>query len=120
MTDSKVYYASTTDRYWTIVWDYIGGDCGDLPWICWTESEANALGEDWVFETVNDMKAEPDMPEEGGEGWPIYHVVRHDPPTYPLWKQGARWICDGPEGRFHAKTKTEAIRLLRGAAGKHD
>lgn len=32
--------------------------------------------------------------------------------AYPIYKFGARWICDGPDGRFHAKTKSEAETLL--------
>jgi hypothetical protein len=31
---------------------------------------------------------------------------------YPLYKWGARWICEGPDGHFHARTKTEALRML--------
>lgn len=43
-----------------------------------------------------------------------------EPPTYPLWREGNRWICDGPNGRFHARTKAEAIRLLRETGGLYD
>jgi hypothetical protein len=31
---------------------------------------------------------------------------------YPLFRFGARWICDGPLGRFHTRTKSEATELL--------
>jgi hypothetical protein len=38
---------------------------------------------------------------------------------FPVWKQGARWICDGPEGRFQGRTKTETVRLLRESGGEY-
>lgn len=38
--------------------------------------------------------------------------------TYPIVKFGGRWVCDGPDGRFHASTKTEAQRLLVEALDK--
>jgi hypothetical protein len=41
-------------------------------------------------------------------------------PDYPIYKFGARWICDGPEGRFSARTKAEAIRLLDETKGHYD
>lgn len=39
---------------------------------------------------------------------------------YPIVKFGARWVCDGPKGRFHARTKAEAERLLRETQGLLD
>lgn len=39
---------------------------------------------------------------------------------YPIVAFGARWVCDGPKGRFHARTKAEAVRLLREAGGSYD
>jgi hypothetical protein len=39
---------------------------------------------------------------------------------YPIYKFGGRWICDGPNGRFAAKTKAEVQRLLRETSGQYD
>lgn len=64
--------------YWTVVWDYIGGDCGDLPWRFDNEADAIKCGEDWVAETVAEMSMDGDDTQEGDEGWPVFHVVRHD------------------------------------------
>jgi hypothetical protein len=38
---------------------------------------------------------------------------------YPIQKVGSRWICDGPEGRFQAGSKRDAIALLRSTKGKY-
>lgn len=59
--------------YWTVVWDYVGGDCGDLPGEFATEAEAKACGEDWVLEA----RESQDLPQEGEES-PAFHVVRHE------------------------------------------
>ena len=37
---------------------------------------------------------------------------------FPIVKFGARWVCDGPDGRFHTRTKAEAERLLSEALGR--
>lgn len=39
---------------------------------------------------------------------------------YPIVKFGSKWMCDGPEGRFFAHTKAEAIRLLNETGGAYD
>jgi hypothetical protein len=39
---------------------------------------------------------------------------------YPVYKFGARWVCEGPKGRFHAHTKRELQRLLRETSGRYD
>ncbi len=39
---------------------------------------------------------------------------------YPVYRQGSRWICEGPHGRFFARSKTDAQRLLRETGGRYD
>lgn len=101
-TTPNTEYVSVGSSYWVTTWNWLDGDCDTFPWHFATEAEAEACGDDWVAE-----QSAEDQEVAG------YWVTRVDPPTYPVWKFGARWICDGPEGRFHAKTKAEAIRMLR-------
>lgn len=64
--------------FYTVVWDYVGGDCGDLPGTCATEAEAVSYGEGWVLDTLADMSpAERDEAVSYGEGMPVYHVVKY-------------------------------------------
>lgn len=38
---------------------------------------------------------------------------------FPITKFGGRWICDGPEGRFSARSKKEAQALLDATNGRY-
>lgn len=44
------------------------------------------------------------------------HVL--EPDDYPIVRMGARWVCDGPFGRFHARTKRDAERMLTENGGR--
>lgn len=41
---------------------------------------------------------------------------------FPIYKGCSHWTCDGPNGRFTAKTKRDLIALLRETGGlyRHD
>lgn len=60
--------------YYTVSWDYVGGDCGDLPGRCDTEVDARTVGENWVAEA---LAGDPDL-TEGDEGAPVYWIYRHE------------------------------------------
>jgi hypothetical protein len=87
-----------------VLWDN-GHDCGEFPWTFNYRDEAEACGEDWVADMVD---ADPDsLDDEAGYSFEVIEVA-----AFPISKFGARWVCDGPDGRFHARTKKEVERLL--------
>lgn len=83
---------------WTVTLNHVGGDCETMPFRFDSEAEAEGYGADWVAEQTEEA---------------TYWTAKVDPPSYPASKVGGRWICDGPNGRFQAKTKRELIEMLK-------
>lgn len=88
--------------HWTVTLNHVNGDCETMPFRFSEESEAKSYGENWIT-------------EQSGEA--TYWTTKVDPPSYPVYKFGGRWICDGPAGRFHAKTKQQLIELMTNEGG---
>lgn len=100
---TEVSYTSAEVPYRLLTFNWTDGDCETMPQQFATEDGAKEHGEDWA--------------EQSYEERPLanYWVENVEPPTYPVYKFGARWVCDDPEGRFHAPTK-RAARPLPGRA----
>jgi hypothetical protein len=84
--------------YFTVVWDYVDGDCDDFPWQFETREAAEREGEDWVIETLAQLRLDADrggweFPEEGGSGWPTYWIVRHE-----VQPDGGKIVYDDESG----------------------
>jgi ribosomal protein S11 len=81
--------AVTRRFYWTIGWNWVGGDCGGLPGEFGTEQAAQSAGEEWVAEAKAQTLESGEMTEqEWDEGagsydgtasyWLYFHEVAED------------------------------------------
>lgn len=95
----------TTNDTYVIHWDNGTDACGTFPWEFDTEAEAEVAGAAWFHDFCIDNDENPDDTEAGYEV-----ALKVDP--HPIVKFGARWVCDGPLGRFHARTKGDAQAML--------
>jgi len=89
----------TVGPRWTVTLNHIDGDCDTMPFTFDTEAEAEAYGAAWVAGDI--------------DGDATYWTTKVDSPSYQAQKFGGRWICDGPNGRFHAKTKAQLVEMLK-------
>jgi hypothetical protein len=90
---------------WAVTLNHVDGDCETMPFTFDTETDAEDYGAEWVAE----------QPDEA-----TYWTTRIDPPRYPAYRFGGRWICDGPAGRFHARTKRQLVEMLASHQGSAD